>query len=321
MKLATHRTETSTVKPLLYPFECGVVFKTQTDQRQHLMKEHSCTDKEQNDFFDEREAEEKNNIRKTYLSNTQGLTLYKFRKLLRENNLHEVLVCGNGSCFLSCIIITLAEHGINKTLEILSTEVMTHIMENKDNFYSSFENVSKLEDEKENLIECCARHFQGANYNADSMDVCIAAIVKTLHVNLNLFQKDPRTKLITLTKYDCNKYKSTVNLFVHYYPGSKQGKHLDAHYNCYINSQYYKQNAAAISSRMVKTIEEEEEEKSLKKPNKGNTAAKSSTIVRPIMEPHRDEAETSSQKQKKVTLVVQRHESYDHHLKYHLRWQ
>ena len=142
MKLATCRTETSTVAPLLCPFECGVVLKTQTDQRQHLMKEHSCTDKETNDFFDEREAEEKNNIRKTYLSNTQGLTLYKFRKLLRENNLHEVSVHGNG--FLSCIIITLAEHGINKTLEILSTEVMTHIMENKDDFYSSFEKVSKL---------------------------------------------------------------------------------------------------------------------------------------------------------------------------------
>ena len=264
MKLATHRTETSTVMPLLCPFECGVVFKTQTDQRQHLMKEHSCTDKEKNDFFDEREAEEKNNIRKTYLSNTQGLTLYKFRKLLRENNLHEVSVRGNGYCFLSCIIITLAEHGINKTLEILSTEVMTHIMENKDDFYSSFKKVSKLEDEKEYLTECCARYFQGANYNTDSVDVCIAAIVKTLGVNLNLFQKD---------------HKSTVNLLVHYYPGSKQGKHLDAHYNCYVNSEYYKQNATAISSRMVKTIEEEEAEKSLKKPNKGNTAAKPSTIV------------------------------------------
>ena len=203
-----------------------------------------------------------------------------------------VLVPGNEYCFLSCIIITLAEHGINKTLEILSTEVMTHIMENKDNFYSSFKKVSKSEDKKENLIECCARYFQGANYNTDSVDVCIAAIVKTLGVNLNLFQKDPRVKLITLTKYDCNEYKSTVNLFVHYYPGSKQGKHLDAHYNCYVNSQYYKRNAAAISSRMVKAIEEEEAEKSLKKPNKGNTAAKSSTIVQPIMEPHRDEAES-----------------------------
>ena len=51
---------------------------------------------------------------------------------------------------------------------------------------------------------------------------------------------------------------------MHYYPGSKQGNHLDAHYNCYVNSQYYKQNAPAISSRMVKTTEEEEAEKYLK---------------------------------------------------------
>ena len=196
-------------------------------------------------------------------------------------------------------IITLAELSINKTLEILSTEVMTHIMENKDNFYSSFEMVSKLEDEKENLIECCARYFQGAAYNTDSVDVCIAAIVKTLGVNLNLFQKDPVTKLMTLTKYDCNEYNSTVNLFLHYYPGSKQGKHLDAHYNCYVNTQYYQQNAVAISSRMVKTIEVEEAEKALKKPNKGNTAAMSSKIVMPIMESEREEAETSSQKQRK----------------------
>ena len=50
VKLATCRTETSSVMPLLCPFECGVVFKTQTDQRQHLMKEHSCTHKEK-DFF------------------------------------------------------------------------------------------------------------------------------------------------------------------------------------------------------------------------------------------------------------------------------
>ena len=107
--------------------------------------------------------------------------------------------------------------------------------------------------------------LQGAAYNSDSVDVCIAYIVKTLFVNLNLFQKDPVTKLMTLTKYDCNEYKSTVNLFLHYYPGSKQGKHLDAHYNCYVNTQYYKQNAVAISSRMVKTIEEEVVEKALKK--------------------------------------------------------
>ena len=176
------------------------------------------------------------------------------------------MVHGNGYCFLSCIIIALAEHGIKKTLEVLSTEEMSHIRENKDDFYSSFESVPQLENESENFIECCARYFQGAAYNTDSVDVCIATIVKTLGVNL--FMKDPVTKLMTLSKYDCNEYNSTVNLFLHYYPGSKQGKFLDAHYNCNVNTQYCKQKASAISSMMVKTIEEEEAEKALKKKQK-----------------------------------------------------
>ena len=320
--------EESTDMQLLCPFECGAdPFKTQSDQKHHLMKKHTCTDKQltlavalsssskgengiaqnssskdpKDDSLEEREANEKNNIRKTYLSNTKGLTLYKFRRLLRENDLHEVLVRGNGYCFLSCIIIALAEHGIKKTLEVLSTEVMSHIRENKDDFYSSFESVPQSENESENLIECCARYFQGAAYNTDSVDVCTAAIVKTLGVNLNLFMKDPVTKLMTLSKYDCNEYNSTVNLFLHYYPGSKQGKFLDAHYNCYVNTQYYKQNASAISSVMVKTIEEEEAEKALKKTKKGKgkTDTTLSTNVQSIMEPQKEEAKKMSQKQKK----------------------
>ena len=192
---------------------------------------------------------------------------------------------------------------------------MSHIRENKDDFYSSFESVPQLENKSENLIECCARYFQGAAYNTDSVDVCIAAIVKTLSVNLNLFMKDPVTKLMTLSKYDCNEYNSAVNLFLHYYPGSKQGKRLDAHYNCYVNTQYYKQNAAAISSMMVKTIEEEEEvEKALKKTNKGKgkTDTTSSTDVQSIMEPQKEEAKKMLQKQKKVMLLVQRQEIYSH---------
>ena len=185
-------------------------------------------------------------------------------------------------------------------MEVLSTEVMSHIRENKDDFYSSFESVPQSENESENLIECCARYFQGAAYNTNSVDVCIAAIVKTLGVNLNLFMKDPVTKLMTLSKYDCNEYNSTVNLFLHYYPGSKQGKFLDAHYNCYVNTQYYKQNASAISSMMVKTIEEEVE-KALKKTKKGKgkTDTTLSTNVQSITEPQKEKAKKTSQKQKK----------------------
>ena len=104
----------STDMQLLCPFECGAdPFKTQTDQKHHLMKKHACTDKQltpaatqsssskdpNDDSLEEREANEKHNIRQTYLSKTKGLTLYKFRRLLRENDLHEVLVRGNGYCF------------------------------------------------------------------------------------------------------------------------------------------------------------------------------------------------------------------------------
>ena len=48
--------------------------------------------------IDERIAQEKNEIRKTYISNPHRLTPYKFRKLIRENDLQEVLVHGNGYC-------------------------------------------------------------------------------------------------------------------------------------------------------------------------------------------------------------------------------
>ena len=300
--------EESTDMQLLCPFECGAdPFKTQSDLSSSSKGENGTTQNSsskdhKDDSLEEREANEENNVRKTYLSNTKGLMLYKFRRLLRENDLHEVLVCGNGYCFLSCIIIALAEHGIKKTLEVLSTEVMSHIRENRDDFYCSFESVPQSENESENLIECCARYFQGAAYNTDSVDVCIAAIVKTLGVNLNLFMKDPLMKLMTLSKYDCNEYNSTVNLFLHYYPGSKQGKFLDAHYNCYVNTQYYKQNASAISSMMVKTIEEEEAEKALTKTKKGKgkTDTTSSTNVQSITEPQKEEAKKMSQKQKKI---------------------
>ena len=92
--------------------------------------------------IDERIAQEKNEIRKTYIYNPHGLTPYKFRKLIRENDLQEVSVCGNGYCFISCIIITLAELGINKTLKVLSAEVMAPIREHKEDFYSNFQVLS-----------------------------------------------------------------------------------------------------------------------------------------------------------------------------------
>ena len=194
---------------------------------------------------------------------------------------------------------------------------MAHIRQHKEDFYSNFQVLSKSEDEVENLIECCAKYFEGGAYFTNSVDVCIPAIATTLGVNLNLFQKDPTKKLVTLTRYDCNEYNSSINLFLHYYPGSKHGKGLDAHYNCYVNSQYHKQNAAAISSRMVRTIEEEGAAKALtsKNQNKRNTAV-TSRNVSATTKPQKEEAEKASKIQNNgnaaaslstVNTVMERH--------------
>ena len=91
---------------------------------------------------------------------------------------------------------------------------MAHIRQHKEDFYSNFQVLSKSEDEVENLIECCAKYFEGGAYFTNSVDVCIPAIATTLGVNLNLFQKDPTTKLVTLTRYDCNEYNSICSCII-----------------------------------------------------------------------------------------------------------
>ena len=81
---------------LLCPFECtDKPFETKNDQKEHLIKVHSCTPTTENSLtkdenrkgtrlgkdmnvIDERIAQEKNEIRKTYISNPHGLTPYKF---------------------------------------------------------------------------------------------------------------------------------------------------------------------------------------------------------------------------------------------------
>ena len=86
------------------------------------------------------------------------------------------------------------------------------------------------------------------------VDVYIGATANALGVNLNVVQKNQRT--VSLTCYDCNHYKSSMNLFLLFIPPSKKGKNLDGHYNCYVNQDYFKQNEAAINSHIVNPIEE-----------------------------------------------------------------
>ena len=76
----------------------------------------------------------------------------------------------------------------------------------------------------EQYLEACSNYFQRGLYSNEIVDVCIGAVANTLGVNLNVFQKTGR--MVTLLKYDCNQYPSSVNLFLHYLPGSKMRKVL-----------------------------------------------------------------------------------------------
>ena len=192
-----------------------------------------------------------NDIREVFDQFPHGITSNKFGKLVQSKNLKEVTVKGNGFCFLSCLLITLAEQGINKTVEVICVEIMTEIRNNLK-YYEQFQN----ERDSDQFIRKCVRYLENGEYNDKAVDICIGATANALGVNLNIFQKDSKKKRVTLTRYDCNRIVSSVNIFLQYYPGSVKGKQLDAHFNCYVETDYYKKNTQAISSRMVTTENE-----------------------------------------------------------------
>ena len=156
---------------------------------------------------------------------------------------------GNGYCYISAILITLVEQGVNKEMAILAHEVMTEIR-NHVQFYRTFHDSSS----EEEFLTSCSDYFQRGSYSTGVVDVCIGATANALGVNLNVVQKNQRT--VSLTHYDCNRYKSSMNLFLLFIPPSKKGKNLDGHYNCYVNQDYFRKNEAAINSCIVKPIEE-----------------------------------------------------------------
>ena len=107
------------------PFECGIEPCEITLMKHHIIEKHLPS---KNCELDIKAIEEDNIIRKTFLSTSRGLiTSSKFNKLLQENNYHEVINPGNEFCFISGLLITLAEQGVNKEMAVLAHEVMTGI--------------------------------------------------------------------------------------------------------------------------------------------------------------------------------------------------
>ena len=52
---------------------------------------------------------DKMDIKSTFASNPKGLSLSQFDKLFKRNGMKLVTVPGNGFCFISCVLVTLAE--------------------------------------------------------------------------------------------------------------------------------------------------------------------------------------------------------------------
>ena len=230
------------------PFECGIEPCSISLIKDHINVSH--IEHHEKDGEASATEEDDNIIRQTFRSSPKGLlTCTNFKKLLRQNTLHEVVIPGNGYCFLSALLITLAEQGVDKQMAVLAHEVMTQIRSNI-RFYKDFHSDMS----KEEFLTACSDFFQRGAYSHEVVDVCIGATANALGVNLNVVQKNPKT--VALTRYDCKLYKSSMNLFVIYYTPSKKGKNLDGHYNCYVKEDYFKQNKAAIFAHTVKPIEE-----------------------------------------------------------------
>ena len=128
----------------------------------------------------------------------------------------EVVIPGNGYYFISSLLITLDEADINKTMEVLSIEVMNDIIKHIRHYRRFHSELSTSSDEQ--FLEACLNYFQRGLYSNEIVDVCIGAVANTLGVNFrNIFQKTGR--MLTLLKYDSSRYPSSVNLFLHYLLG------------------------------------------------------------------------------------------------------
>ena len=110
------------------PFECGIEPCEITLMKNHIIVNHSSSEPDKTDCDAITTVEKDNIIRRTFMLSQKGLlTCYKFSKLMREKNFHEVVLPGNGYCYISAILITLEEQGVNKEMAILAHEVMTEI--------------------------------------------------------------------------------------------------------------------------------------------------------------------------------------------------
>ena len=192
----------------------------------------------------------------TFFENNKQPTVYRFNKMLASNNLHEVKIPGNGFCFLSALLVTLQERGIETDFNNVCLQVMNELRVHALAYMEyAVESKQPAELDKDQFLTKCAEFFQEGNYSHAYVDVCIGACANALGVNLLIFQKFPR--YVSMSTFLCERgYSSPVCLYLQFYASKKKNSNnLDAHYNCYVNDKYWKEKEAQIKSQMIVTAD------------------------------------------------------------------
>ena len=116
----------------------------------------------------------------------KGISVAKFQKHVQECGFIEVEVPGNGFCFVSSLLVGLAEQGINKNYNNLSIEIMNEI-----SIYHSitFDYEAGQNNEKEKFMDSCAAFLKRGDYTNEFVDIVIGSAANALGINFLIFQR------------------------------------------------------------------------------------------------------------------------------------
>ena len=119
-------------------------------------------------------------------SKTTDMAWSSLKKMMNQPDLVKVEVPGNGFCFISSLLVALAEQGINKNYDILSIDIMNEI----DRYYESMIDETGFSlGNKEDFSQICASFFEEGNYTHEYVDVYIGSAANALGINVTIFQR------------------------------------------------------------------------------------------------------------------------------------
>ena len=173
------------------------------------------------------------------------ITNYRVRSVLKNLNMEEVEIKGDGHCFTSSVIECLKDYNVYKTHEEIAVMVMDEIHSRLPHYFDFIE-----EGDRPTFVDFAANFFQRGRYEAEVIDCCITATANALGVNLNIFSK--RGSYTRLSVQDTDRKKSDTNLFFQFYCRSKSNK--DAHYNAIVKAKSHKQPPNRTETTVTENI-------------------------------------------------------------------